>query len=465
MAVYAVPAAIADSESESIIGLRATWAPTLMRSAMKGKGAATGSKSSILSTAIRNSRSNSAGSSKPLVGGVQIGVPKASVTGPAPTFTLGTATQDALSPTTASISSGRTIMLQGGVQETVPKTPDEVANYFKRMKKIINEYDQVAVSALLNSSGGLNTDPDSIEAARAQTLTLVSRINTTVPPAELKTTHETLAVAMAHVGDFMANGTQAGLLALPRAFSLISELKGAMDSYHNGVLTCINNYHLELSNDPFSSEDAQTAERLNAGLGQFQQQKINDLQRSSQPQQPTYGADMVFGGGGSSFGSNDVGTPSASGPGSLFGSSGGGGDPSAALGALGGLLGGGGNGGLGSILGGGGGNGSGLGSIFGGGAGQSGGGAGLGGALGPGGIGGALGPGGLGGMLGGNSGSGGGDLGALQGLLGGSGGGNGQAPDPAALLKGLTSGNGQGNGQGIIEQFGNLMKQLNEDGQ
>lgn len=432
----------ADSESESIIGMRATWAPPLMRAAMKGKTSAGSTTRPILSRAGNQTVGSAA---RPLTGGVSIGMPKASVMAPAPTFTLGTSDSIPGALSTMQPTVGKTLMLQGGVQETVPKTPEEVANYFIKMKRIINQYDQVAVAALLNSSGGLNTDPDSINSARVETLTLVNRIRSIVPPAELKQTHETLATSMAHVGDFMANGTQAGLMALPRALGLISELKTSMDTYHTGVMECINNYHLELSYDPFSGENAETKAQLNAGLSTFQQQKINELQSAPKPQ-PSFGADMIFGSGGSSFGSSGIGsdTPSA-GLGNLFGSGAGAGagagDAGAALNALGGLLGGSGQGGLG-----------GLGSLLGGKSGapsQSGG------------LSSPLGsdttddggsaPGALQGGTDGNAPAGMPDLG---GLLGGTGGGG---ADPGALLKGLTGGNG---GTNVIEQFGNLMKQL-----
>lgn len=442
-------AVFADDESQSIIGMRATWAPALVGKAMRGQRTPKG----YTTPKVGEPAPGSTQQSRPLTGGVTLGVPKAAVTGPAPTFTLNAGgSSGILTPSTPiyGASTQQGFVLQGGVQENVPKTPQEVENYFVRMKRIITDYNQVAVSILLGS-GGLNTDPASIEAARVQTLALVARIRDIVPPEELKMTHATLATAMGDVGDFLATGSQAGLMALPRAMGLIGSLQSSMDRYHSGVMQCINNYHLELSCDPFSGEDAATKQRLNDGIAKFQQQKINDLQNMQQT--PSSGGDMIFGSGsGSGMG------------GSLFGGNDSGGGSAGGLGGLGGLFGGGGGGmpDLGGLLGGSSGDGN-----------QAGGGSG--------GNGGAAGLGGLGGLLGGGGGGGGGlgagaggsSLGGLGGLLGGSGGAGGL--DPSALLKQLTGGggtptmggeggdNGAGGG-GMIQQFSEMMKQLNEAG-
>lgn len=427
-------AALADDESQSIIGMRASWAPALVGKAMRGQRKPTGM---MLMTPRVGEPTAATSQSRPLTGGVSLGVPKAAVTDPAPTFTLNADSSRSLfapSTPTYGASTSKGFVLQGGVQENVPKTPQEVENYFARMKRIITDYNQVAVSILLGS-GGLNTDPASIEAARVQTLTLVARIRNIVPPEELKMTHATLATAMGDVGDFLATGSQAGLMALPRAMGLIGSLQSSMDRYHSGVMQCINNYHLELSCDPFSGEDGATKQRLNDGIAKFQQQKINELQ-STQQQSPSSGSDMIFGSGsglgGSLFGGNDSGGSSA-----------------------------GGLGGLGSLFGGGGGNSGGgmpdIGGLLGGGA--NGGGAGGGGAPNLGGL--------LGGGAGGEAGAAGG-LGGLGSLLGGSGGGGAGSLD--SMIKQFTGGGGAGGGQdgngggGMIQQFSDMMKQLNDAG-
>lgn len=432
-------AAFADDETQSIIGMRASWAPALVGKAMRGQRKPTGM---MLMTPKVGEPAPGTSPSRPLTGGVNIGVPKSAVTGPAPTFSLNAGSSSSLfTPSTPTYGASTTkgFVLQGGVQENVPKTPQEVENYFARMKRIITDYNQVAASILLGS-GGLNTDPASIEAARVQTLTLVARIRNIVPPAELRETHATLATAMGDVGDFLATGSQAGLMALPRAMGLIGSLQGSMDRYHSGVMQCIDNYHLELSCDPFSGEDGATKQRLNDGIAKFQQQKINELQ--STQQSPSGGGDMIFGSGsglgGSLFGGNDSGGSSGGlgGLGSLFG--GGGGSGGGGMPDLGGLLGGGGAAGGGAA-------GAGmpdLGGLLGGGAG---GGAG---------AGAAGGLGGLGSLLGGSGGGGSGGAGSLDSMIkqftGGGGADGGQ--------------DGNGGGGGMIQQFSDMMKQLNEAG-
>lgn len=416
-------AAFADDESQSIIGMRASWAPALVGKAMRGQRKQSGMM--LMTPKVGEpAAARTSQQSRPLTGGVNIGVPKSAVTGPAPTFTLNAGDSTSLFTTstpTYGTSTSKGFVLQGGVQENVPKTPQEVENYFARMKRIITEYNQVAASILLGS-GGLNTDPASIEAARVQTLALVARIRNIVPPEELKTTHATLATAMGDVGDFLATGSQAGLMALPRAMGLIGSLQSSMDRYHSGVMQCINNYQLELSCDPFSGEDGATKQRLNDGIAKFQQQKINELQ--STQQSPSSGGDMIFGSGsglgGSLFGGNDSG-----------GSSGG-------LGGLGSLFGGGtGNGGgmpdIGGLLGGGGSSGSGAMPDLGGLTGGGGAGAGLG---------------GLGGLIGGSGGAGSLDS-MIRQFTGGAG----------------TDGGADGSGGGgMIQQFSDMMKQLNDAG-
>ncbi|HEY9869879.1 MAG TPA: hypothetical protein V6D08_11990 [Candidatus Obscuribacterales bacterium] len=173
--------------------------------------------------------------------------------------------------------------LQGSVVMNVPKTPADVTKYLKRMRKIIHDYERVAVDTLLGA-GKINIDAASIEASRAQSLDVIQRIRATTPPAQLTVAHNQLADTMAVVGDFLQNpgGAQGGgLSALAQVQPLFARLHGSLDRYHTGVRNCIAYYGLSPDLDPFHGEDEDAKQRLSGAIDDMKGQLANPPAASS----------------------------------------------------------------------------------------------------------------------------------------------------------------------------------------
>lgn len=234
------------------------------------------------------------------------------------------------------------LLLTGGVEENVPRTPDDVAKYLRRMKEIINQYDRVVASTLLGSTG-LNTDQASIDVARQETQQLISRIRATIPPADLKETHGRLADTMSAVGSFLSMGGGGGFDVLTKCMALTGEVHTTMDDYHRGVTACISHYGLAASLDPFSDEDPALKSKFAQQSQQFQNQRMGELQGQMNSQAGGLGS--LLGGGASGGLESLFGGSSSSGPGGLGSLLGGGGGID-----LGGLLKGGNGGDLGGLL-------------------------------------------------------------------------------------------------------------------
>lgn len=184
--------------------------------------------------------------------------------------------------------------LQGSVVMNVPKTPADVTKYLKRMRKIIHDYERVAVDTLLGA-GKLNIDAASIEVSRAQSLDVIQRIRSTTPPAQLTVAHNQLADTMAVVGDFLQNpgGAQGGgLSALAQIQPLFARLHGSLDRYHTGVRNCIAYYGLSQDLDPFHGEDEDAKQRLSGAIDDMKGQLANPPTASS----PQTGGSGVAGG-------------------------------------------------------------------------------------------------------------------------------------------------------------------------
>lgn len=171
----------------------------------------------------------------------------------------------------ANIVNGR-FVLQGGVEEKVPKTPEDVAKYLEKMKSIMNQYEEVATTTLMGSSG-LRTDLASIETAKQHTFNLIKQINATVPPAELKDAHMQLAKTMGNVGEVLGGGIDS-FAGLGKAFSLVSEIHSTMNRYHDGVSNCIAYYKLSPSLDPFGDSPNEAQKRFLDSAAQFTGQKL-----------------------------------------------------------------------------------------------------------------------------------------------------------------------------------------------
>lgn len=170
--------------------------------------------------------------------------------------------------------------LQGSVVMNVPRTPADVTKYLKRMRKIIHDYERVAVDTLLGA-GKIKIDAASIEASRAQSLDVIQQIRSTTPPAQLTVAHNQLADTMAVVGDFLNNPGGGGLSALAQVQPLFARLHGSLDRYHTGVRNCIAYYGLSPHLDPFHGEDEDAKQRLSGAIDDMKGRLANPLAASS----------------------------------------------------------------------------------------------------------------------------------------------------------------------------------------
>ncbi|MBY0357634.1 MAG: hypothetical protein K2W82_06500 [Candidatus Obscuribacterales bacterium] len=179
--------------------------------------------------------------------------------------------------------SNRPLVLMGGVEENVPKTPEDVSKYLRRMKEIINQYDRLVASTLLNGST-LNVNPESIEIARQQTQQLISQIRSTIPPVDLKESHGKLADTMGNVSRLLDGGSGGGLGTLAQSMAVAQEVPSTMNTYHQAVMQCIAFYGLSPTLDPFSDEDPAMKARFAEQTERFKQQRINELSSGSNAQ-------------------------------------------------------------------------------------------------------------------------------------------------------------------------------------
>ncbi len=157
--------------------------------------------------------------------------------------------------------------LQGGVSVNVPRTPEAVAQYLLKMRGIIQQYESVAISTLLGTGGQLQINEQSTAQVRSNTIDLINRIQSIIPPAELKNEHLALAATMANIGNVLNAGP--GSIEPASAFALLGNLHQTLEHYHTGVLTCIAYYGLSLQYDPFGAEDPHAKELLQNALSSF----------------------------------------------------------------------------------------------------------------------------------------------------------------------------------------------------
>ena len=202
----------------------------------------------------------------------------------------------------------------------VPKTPAEIEDYLRKMRRIIDSYDNTVAGLLMGGGGQITTDQSSISSAAGQTKSLVAQINATTPPRELTDTHAGLATTLNSVSSFLSRGGDAS--AMMQAFSLMGQVHSTLENYHSGVLRVMAANNISRTLDPFAGENQDLISKFAGGMQNFQNQKMGEL--------------MGGGGNGGAGGGN------------------GGGDMGSMMGQLGGMLGG---GGLGGLFGGGGGNG------------------------------------------------------------------------------------------------------------
>lgn len=149
------------------------------------------------------------------------------------------------------------LMLRGEVSTSVPKTPDDVASYLRKMRALIKNYQAAAMSDIFH--GGTKADMANMDVGQLQgeTTAMIGSIMAIVPPAELKSEHEGLAEALSAVRTLLVPQGGGGfnpLSVLDRMGPVMSYCNRAMTRYHEGVLNVISQYGLSNSLDPLGDE-------------------------------------------------------------------------------------------------------------------------------------------------------------------------------------------------------------------
>jgi hypothetical protein len=170
----------------------------------------------------------------------------------------------------AQTSSNQRIILQGGIEKNVPKTPAEITDYLKKMNLIMKEYDQLSQQLMLVLMTG-NQSAQTATNARNQWIILAKKIETTIPPAELKSPHLQLASSLRRTSQFLqsiqgANASQKQQI-LSSLTPVVLDLSKATSSYSNGVNLVINQYGLDPSLNPLGTNGSINAGGLGLGSG------------------------------------------------------------------------------------------------------------------------------------------------------------------------------------------------------
>ncbi|MBX9771970.1 MAG: hypothetical protein K2X29_11390 [Candidatus Obscuribacterales bacterium] len=158
--------------------------------------------------------------------------------------------------------------LTGGISVDVPRTPETVAKYLARMKKIIQDYNRVALAAL---SRGNSKDPslDSLGEVTGHTVYMIRHIRAIVPPAEMKAEHNDLANTLYYFGQLAENPNSvlgSGLEGFTKLYPMLGRLSATLTNYHRGVNRVIASYKLSPSLDPFGDEDEDAKRRLSGTI-------------------------------------------------------------------------------------------------------------------------------------------------------------------------------------------------------
>ena len=176
-----------------------------------------------------------------------------------------------INPTKAQQEENRSFKLYGGVEQNVPRTPEEVTAYLIKMKAIMKEYDTLSTQLMMALVSG-NKSSQLAESARNEWIRLAIKIDNTIPPAELNQSHKQLADSLRRTNSFLttlhgynASQKQDILLALT---PVVSDLAGAALSYSTGVSTVISYYKLDPSLNPLGIDGSINPGNL-GGLGNF----------------------------------------------------------------------------------------------------------------------------------------------------------------------------------------------------
>jgi hypothetical protein len=170
--------------------------------------------------------------------------------------------------------------LQGGVVENVPYTPEGVTKYLIKMRAILQRYRTLAIQQILGE-GGLLGAAQNVESLRQETLAMINRIRTTIPPNDLKREHNELASTLGIVSEYVHNPSLAGhgFDAINNVAPVLEQLNTTLSRYHAGVKECIAYYDLSSDLDPFGGEnqDTNVASAINNAKDELMQGKLGGL--------------------------------------------------------------------------------------------------------------------------------------------------------------------------------------------
>ena len=165
--------------------------------------------------------------------------------------------QNLVKPANNNQGSSQRIILQGGVEKNVPRTPSEITAYLVEMKKIMKEYEVLSNQLVMILMSGSNT-PQAASKARNEWIRLANKIDKIVPPAELNDSHSRLASSLRNsskfvslVGDAKAEQKNQVLMGL---MPVVSDLSQSALYYNQGVNTVISQHGLDPSLSPLGPQ-------------------------------------------------------------------------------------------------------------------------------------------------------------------------------------------------------------------
>lgn len=154
------------------------------------------------------------------------------------------------------------VILYGGVQTTVPKTPDEVTAYLIKMKAIMKEYETLSNQLLTVLMSG-NVTPNSADSAINEWTRLANKIDSLMPPTELTASHKQLASALRRSSAFLSSSTTLSTeqkqQLLTSMVPVVSDLANSAMAYQKGVSIVINKMGLDPSLNPLGTGDSLNA--------------------------------------------------------------------------------------------------------------------------------------------------------------------------------------------------------------
>lgn len=172
------------------------------------------------------------------------------------------------SNTTVLAEQKKPLILSGGVQMNVPKTPDEVTAYLIKMKAIMQEYDQLGSQLMLVVMSG-SPSPQAANNARNEWIRLANKIDAIAPPTEVTASHKQLAASLRRSSSFLVSIANVGpdqkQQVLTSMVPVVSDLMTSATSYNQGITSVINRMGLDPSLNPLGANGSMNSSLPNMG--------------------------------------------------------------------------------------------------------------------------------------------------------------------------------------------------------